>query len=239
MVSVICCYNKAQEYSKMLQTLKMQSVAWEVIGVDNTDQTFSSAAAALNYGASKSTGDILVFLHQDVLFLEPNALESLIAPISLCGEDICVVGPYGAEYKKGGEFKGYKVNETLDECCIAMYRNTFTKFPFNVDLCDGWHLYAAELCLRVDMAGGKVLSGNFPVVHLSTGNVDDAYMKTFYRIMKHYKEKRWIATTCKSLPNNEVAFFVYWILWKAKKVLLGNFGLIAAMKNYLRFWEKQ
>lgn len=48
MVSVICCYNKAEEYAAMRKTLETQSVSWELIGVDNRSQRFSSVAAALN-----------------------------------------------------------------------------------------------------------------------------------------------------------------------------------------------
>lgn len=40
MVSVICCYNRAEEYAAMCETLKTQTVPYELVGVDNTDNKF-------------------------------------------------------------------------------------------------------------------------------------------------------------------------------------------------------
>ena len=233
MISVICCYNKYPEYCNMLDTLRKQSTEFEIIGVDNTNGVFSSAAAALNYGAKMATGSMLVFVHQDILFLNNNSLASFVEPIIQAEGALCIVGLFGAA-RKNKTYNGYVVKETLDECCVAMHRDTWEQYPFNDVLCDGWHLYVVEQCLRIGSAGGRILSGEFAIKHLSTGNVDDAYMKTFKRLMDNYKEKKWIVTVCKSLPNNSAVFRGYWILWKIKKYFFGNYGLVYSIKTFFR-----
>lgn len=234
MISVICCYNRYTEYCNMLETLSKQNVAHEVIGIDNTNQLFSSAAAALNYGAQKASGDYFVFLHQDILFLEKDSLAEFVEPLKLCEGELCVVGLYGASRSKGVTYKGYSVKDTLDECCVAMHKDTWCRVPFNEELCDGWHLYAVEQCIRIGMEGGIVLSGNFRMEHLSSGNVDDSYMKTFKQLMDHYKTQKWIVTTCKSLPNNDFVYYIYLILWKVKKFFLGNIRLVFMIQTAFR-----
>lgn len=234
MISVICCYNKPHEYELLLESRMSQDIPCEIVGIDNVDHRFTSAAAALNWGAERALGDILVFVHQDVRFLRPDSLRKLAAALSTCENRPCIVGPYGAAHHQGRTFTGYGEQDTLDECCIAMTKRTWEVFPFDENLCDGWHLYAVEQCIRVRQAGGLILSGDFGIAHTSTGNVDEAYMETFKRLLIRYKEERWICTTCKSMPTNLLYFHTYHGLWKIKKMLLGNYNLSYNVKKILK-----
>lgn len=56
-----------------------------------------------------------------------------------------IVGAFGAKKKTYSE--DY-LCDTVDECCFGMERETFNSLRFNEDICDGWHLYAVEMCLR-------------------------------------------------------------------------------------------
>ncbi|MBQ3447563.1 MAG: hypothetical protein IJG37_07970 [Synergistaceae bacterium] len=38
---------------------------------------------------------------------------------------------------------------TVDECFFGRHTEHFREYPFNEDLCNDWHLYAAEACLHV------------------------------------------------------------------------------------------
>ena len=68
-ISIICVYNKTDIYENVLKkSLQLQSLQAEIIAVDNTNQEYSSAAKALNYGASCASGKVFVFAHQDVSF---------------------------------------------------------------------------------------------------------------------------------------------------------------------------
>ena len=231
MVSVICCYNKAAEYAAMSESLKTQTIPWELIGVDNSKGRFSSAAAALNWGAMQAGGDVFVFLHQDILFCREDALAQLVGVILQTPNPV-VAGLFGAKHTGEetyiGDFKAY---ETLDECCVAMSRETWSMLRFNETLCDGWHLYAVELCLRAQNAGVLICAKDCGIRHLSNGTVDKNYMKTFRKIMLAYPDKKWIATTCKSMPNSLLYYYGYYGVWAVKKRLLGNYPLIYRLRN--------
>ena len=65
MIAVVCVWNN-------------QDCDYELISIDNRNHTFTSCVAALNYGADHSTGEILVFVHQDISF-EKNHLSKNLA----------------------------------------------------------------------------------------------------------------------------------------------------------------
>ena len=231
MVSVICCYNKVTEYAAMSESLKTQTIPYELIGVDNSNSRFSSAAAALNWGAMQSNGDTFVFLHQDIVFCQEDALAQLVSVILQTPNPV-IAGLFGAKHTQEdahvGEFNTY---ETLDECCIAMSRETWSMLRFNETLCDGWHLYAVELCLRAQNAGVLICAKDCGIRHMSNGTVDKKYMKTFRKLMLAYPDKKWIATTCKSMPNNMLYYYGYYAMWVIKKCMLGNYPLIYRLRT--------
>lgn len=50
MISLICCYNNLQQYKDMQKSLENQTVEYELIGIDNREEKYKSAAFALNAG---------------------------------------------------------------------------------------------------------------------------------------------------------------------------------------------
>lgn len=215
----------------MLHSLKETDLEYELVGVDNTNGDFKSAAAALNYGGDIAKGELLVFLHQDILFNSPRALEVLLNKYKSLTDETAILGIYGALRGEKREIsEGTFEVDTLDECLVILNRKTFSKFRFNERLCDGWHLYVVEMCIRIKTANGLVAVTNHDITHLSIGNVNEGYMKTYKRLMKAYKNEKWICTTCKTLPNNSIVFHLYYILWKMKKNILGNYPLMSKIK---------
>ncbi len=88
---IIPVYNEIAVIENCLESLKKQTVPLEIIVVDDgsTDgsekfatlkQKHLGPGAARNFGASKATGDILVFVDADMEF-EPDFIEKLVAPI--------------------------------------------------------------------------------------------------------------------------------------------------------------
>lgn len=239
MVSLICCYNNLDLYQDLQNSLNNQSIEFEIIGIDNRCNIYESASSALNEGARQANGDILVFLHQDILFGKEYSLENFIKNISL-NQDI-IIGLFGAAH---GTFRKIKENlyqvDTLDECCIAMSKKTWENFKFNEEICDGWHLYVVELCLRASRHNVLIATGNFNITHLSSGVVDEHYMKTLKRLLSIYKDKKWVSTTCKEMPTNTLFFNLYYAAWKIKKLIFGNSPVLYQIKkirNKLR-WQK-
>ena len=62
----------------LLKSLQNQDADYELILVDNTNNRFKSAAEALNDGAKKSSGDFLMFVHQDVEIYDKYFLKKFI-----------------------------------------------------------------------------------------------------------------------------------------------------------------
>lgn len=185
----------------------------------------------MNWGAERAQGDVFVFLHQDILFSEEDSLEQLIGVVVQSSEPV-IAGLFGAKHGKNERYIGdFKVYETLDECCIAMSGETWSKLRFNEVLCDGWHLYAVELCLRAQNAGVLICAKNCGIRHLSNGTVDKNYMRTYRKLLLAYKDNKWIATTCKSMPTSMLYYYGYYAVWSIKKVLLGNYPLIHRLRT--------
>lgn len=78
-----------------------------------------------------------------------------------------------------------------------------------------------------------IASGNFDIKHLSSGTVDEKYMKTFKELLVIYKKKKWIATTCKAMPTNLIVFYFYYGIWKIKKALFGNLPIAYQIKKVI------
>ena len=75
-ISLIAVYNKPQLLNEMVESANRQkNVEVELITLDNTGHRFSSASKALNYGTTKATGDVIVYLHQDIEFMSDDVLE--------------------------------------------------------------------------------------------------------------------------------------------------------------------
>ena len=104
-----------------------------------------------------------------------------------------------------------------------------------VFICYGWYLYAVEICLRAQNASMLICAKECGIQHLSTGTIDRNYMRTYRKILLEYKDKKWIATTCRSMLTNMLYYHGYYAVWRVKKALLGNYPLV----HRLRMMRKQ
>ena len=79
-IALVCCYNNTEMYSNILKkTLANQkNIDYELIGIDNSDNMFPSAASALNYGIGKSDSEYIIVVHQDFEFINEDALASFL-----------------------------------------------------------------------------------------------------------------------------------------------------------------
>jgi hypothetical protein len=171
MISIISVYSDKEILEGwLLGGLKRQTVDYELILVDNTENKFKSAAAAFNYGASLSAGKskYLLFAHQDIKFTISDWLESaekLLNSIANLG----IAGVAGARRADGGrrmeiasniehgvpprEMKNRVFVEkpekvmTIDECLTIVPRRVFNVLKFDEKTCDDWHFYAVDYCL--------------------------------------------------------------------------------------------
>ena len=225
-VTVICCYNNERMYSDFVNALKTQTCPYELIGIDNRGNgKFTSCAAAYNSVVDRVKTKYVVYSHQDILLNSPDLLSKFAAFLERTQTDdilgvagvrfdsagalsnILHVAPDTRELVPAGKFpSGCDMAEcfTLDECFFGGHTEHFKAYPFNADICSGWHLYAVEACLRTqtirnitDEGGGHVYVCDIPLVHNSTDGVDFAFYRQFFHLCGYYaKYFPRIKTTC-------------------------------------------
>ncbi len=67
--SIVCVYNNVEILNQyLLESLKSQTILYELILLDNSCNKYKSAAEALNYGGERAKGRYIMFVHQDIKF---------------------------------------------------------------------------------------------------------------------------------------------------------------------------
>jgi len=235
MISIICCFNNYKTYNEMLyKSVSKQKAEYEIIAIDNSKGKFESSAQALNYGASISKGEYLVFVHQDMEFMQEDFLQSLKRYLDELNDSIIglagmkdALGVYtnlkhGSNKKYAGDFR---VNEpiemqTLDECLIAMKRDTYLKLKFDEVTCYNWHLYAVDMCLAGNLINVKSYVIPLEAYHKSCGVISREYKKNLYKIIKKYRKSYdVIYTTCSVSYTNIIKNIYYKIKKKSLNFL--------------------
>jgi hypothetical protein len=205
-ISLITVYNNEKLLNEMMASVKKQNnVAIDLVMINNINGKFTSAAKALNYGVTKARSDVYVFLHQDIEFLDENVLNQ-IYDYAVKNKNI-VFGSAGVQDKniykspkvlsdmcgENGEKYGTIIKPTraftLDECLIACHKNCFDTIKFDENICNGWHLYGADLCLQAQVDDNlDVVALPMNVWHKSNGNADKAYFKTQNKLGAKYRK---------------------------------------------------
>lgn len=214
-ISLITVYNNKELVETMITTSKFQiNVDIDYVIIDNSTGKFSSAASALNFGASKAKSEVLVFLHQDIEFLKSDVLEKIHD--FACKNKKIIFGAAGVQDKdsnkypkflssmaEGNDYIRYNTLEkpeyafTLDECLIACHQDCLKKVSFDEQICNGWHLYGADLCLQAQVDDElDVMVLPMDVCHKSHGNADKSYFVTQKKVGRKYKKHfKYINTT--------------------------------------------
>ncbi len=168
-VTVVCCWTNEKQYQDFVNTLNAQTIPYELIGIDNRgNKAFTSCAAAYNSVINQVRTKYVIYSHQDILLTEPNMLAKFVAYLERTDCDD-IVGVIGVKFDTAGVFSdimhiqsstgklvkvgthipdGMMECNTLDECFFGGHSEHFEAFPFNEDICNGWHLYAVEACLK-------------------------------------------------------------------------------------------
>ena len=231
-VSVICVYNDKSCYeSELRSSLKHQDIDYEILAIDNREKAFNSAAEALNYGANRAKGDILVFSHQDIYLKREKELRLFAEAIEKepCGVIIGTQGVkepsnvYYSNITAGKEYVGSVVKDyeekmyevsSVDEGFFGMKKATWDMLKFNETLCDNWHLYGVEICLHTRKAGGHVYVWPSQLHHFSMGNISLGYMRNLKELCKYYhKDFKYIWTTCYKVKTNFLYMECLYLAW--------------------------
>lgn len=201
MISVIIVYNDVSiQESLTVRSLRNQTKKYELILIENIgNKNFNSAATALNAGAKESTGDYLMFVHQDVDLMDDRFLdkaEELLSSVENLGvagvAGMSVNGLNNFDRQRNQIFQGIPKRlwgnaieslervQTLDECLLIIPRKVFEIIQFDEIASNNWHLYGVDYCLMVARQGLAVYVLPLPIYHQSAG--DSAKVKpSFFR----------------------------------------------------------
>ena len=219
-LTLVCCYNNKEQLNNELnKTLDEQNVTCEKIFIDNTNNKFKSASQALNYGASLVKTKYVIFLHQDICFLNKDSLEDIYNYLVKYNDSIIGVagvkkekkGVYtsivnGSNKKLAGEILISEPTKvlSLDECLIGMNIETYNKLKFDEINFDNWHLYAADICYNADRNNINVYVIPASIWHTSTGRLNHAFFVGIKRFKKKYKKDyNRIKTACVDINMKE------------------------------------
>ena len=204
LVSFICVYNNKRFFNLMLSSIKETNLSYnyEIVGIDNTKGEFKSMVAALNAAMKMAKGDVLVFLHQDIVFNKNADLNFLITK---CINNIALYGVFGVKNlgknKKSvscitdlwSEYDGLSENQieevfTIDECLFACNKGLFNYIQFDNNLCRYWDFYAVDLALQCQREKIPVFSIGLKLTHYSRGNIKTkAFRAVEKELLKKYK----------------------------------------------------
>lgn len=237
-VSVVIVYTNIEKLEEARKYLESQSIFkfMELIFLDNRQNRFSSAASALNYGASIAKGKVIIFMHQDVYLWDENIIEKYYEVLQ--NKPNTILGAAGVAQKdhlvyydfcetKDKLYRGRKSNGelmaaiTLDECLFAMQKALWEKLKFDEITCDNWHFYGVDICYNNLLNGGENILFSADFCHESTG---DAYNKSFrYTLKSMIKKYRntldKIETTCVNIKCNMFMYYIYSMATKTKKFI--------------------
>lgn len=221
MISVIICARK-KDINEVLNKNIIDTIGctYELIVIDNSQNQYS-IFEAYNLGIKKSKGDILCFIHDDILFhtkvwgviLESEFKENPnFSLIGIAGAKVKTQFPTGwwdceTKYKVKNIIQHDKgkiqkqcfgfTNDNLHEVLVIdgvfMALRQGHNFLFDIDL-KGYHNYDLSLSCEVRIKGGKIgVTNKILIEHLSIGKLNKDW---FFSIIQFHKKY------CKNLREN-------------------------------------
>ncbi|MBQ7665740.1 MAG: hypothetical protein IJS42_03395 [Synergistaceae bacterium] len=249
-VTIVCCYNNEKVYNDFVNTLKSQTLGYDLIGIDNRgNNRFTSCAGAYNSVINDVKTKYVIYSHQDILLTEPDMLQRFISDLE-CITQNDILGVAGMRFEERECFSNIRhmdrvtgkimypaVNalkngmiecDTFDECFFGGYTEHFREYPFDEVVCDNWHLYAVEACLNAKINKGHVYVSDISIIHLSYGYVNFTFVCGFCRLCRKYaKNFPFIRTTCTYSKTDNFYLCLYvlrYCLWTKHHRALREFA---------------
>jgi glycosyltransferase involved in cell wall biosynthesis len=218
MITIICVFNDQRSLElNLLKSIRTQNVNYELVLIDNCRNT-SCLPVALNKGASKTKGDYLMFVHQDVELVGDSWLQKAEAVLDGI-KDLGVAGIAGVD--DSGCFHGYIADRgtllgepamaptkvmTVDEQLMIVPKRVFE--CLKIDEGYRWHSWAADYCLNVNLLGLRPYvvpmmvrhnSSSLPLLRTGKLETDD------FRLMQKHKDRyRTIQKTTGTISADEL-----------------------------------
>jgi glycosyltransferase involved in cell wall biosynthesis len=193
------------------------------------------AGAAYNQGMAKATGDIVVFVHQDV-FLPAEWISSFSRALAFLeksdpnwgvlggwgitpdGHGIGHIYSTGLQQTLGKAFEPPSEVSTLDEVLLVLRRSSGLRFD---EYLPGFHLYGTDICLQARRRGMKNYAISAFCIHNSNGIrwLPLAFWKSFFYVRRKWRDELPVYSPCMRITRSGWPFARYYS-WKVKEVVL-------------------
>ena len=187
MLSIIICSRSSQLPDALVQNIaETVGVDYELLVIDNSSSTYS-IFSAYNEGVMRSRGNVICFMHEDIMFYSKDWGRKAIDRFR--DENIGVVGVVGSNYMpqcpagwwmtstigheqkevfENGNVKKslveYSKQVTSEEFAVVvdgfwfcMPRRVFELVKFDDVRFDGFHCYDNDICMQVINCGYKIV----------------------------------------------------------------------------------
>jgi tetratricopeptide (TPR) repeat protein len=182
---------------------------FEIVQIDDA----CSLSEGYNRGFAKTSGDVVIFSHDDIEIASPDLPARLVRHLST--HDI--VGVAGTSRLVGtnwnsagwpwlhgcvahGEHGGNSfffhcfgpppkmAVQAVDGLFIAAKREVCEAIPFSADTFDGFHLYDLDFSYRAFLAGFRIaIAWDIPIIHASSGRLDAAWQNYAQKFAVKYR----------------------------------------------------
>lgn len=187
----------------------------EYIRIDNQDNRHS-LGAAYNEGVARASGDILVFMHEDVFFMEGDwggvlqrkFSDSAVGLIGVAGTSYLFADPPGWVVAGRPYIHGHVVHEledgrrfdltvfswekedaevvAVDGLLFAIPKTLFSTIRFDQETFDGFHFYDLDIAMQVRRTHRLLVTRDLLVKHCSGGSFDGTWQKYAARFVEKY-----------------------------------------------------
>jgi glycosyltransferase involved in cell wall biosynthesis len=216
MISVIVCSRQPPSWDTHQRNVcKTIGAQHEYVRVDNSQNSYGTSAA-YNQGIQKAQGDIFVFVHEDVFFMECGW--GAVVESKFRDESLGLLGVAGSQYlpssppkwfAPGMPFTRGRVVHELDNgtkyfmtmysrdkgdaevvvadgLFLAIKADLFENLRFDGKTFDGFHFYDLDICMQVRKTHRLVVTWDIMVKHLSGGQYDESWERYAKRFTNKY-----------------------------------------------------
>jgi len=201
---IISARNPVPESTLERNIRKTAGAPIELFMINNSGGA-NGLASVYNFGASRSRGDILVFMHDDAFFMTENwvpILENLFAQDPYLG----VVGVAGTQYLyndnaswtaagqpfikgrvvhdlQNGDFFATLFSQERESCEVvaccgvffAVRRTLLTQFGFDQQVFNSFYFHEMDFCMQARKTWRVMVTGEILIKHRSTGTYDKGW----------------------------------------------------------------
>lgn len=218
MISLIIC-SRASEINPTFRSDIETKIgyAYEIIIIDNSKNIYN-IFQAYNEGVKKSKGDVLCFLHDDVLFHTNDWGDKVIKYFA--NPEVGAIGIAGTPYltkAPGSWWAGGLINQqisyredselkintryfrnkredtkqvvALDGVWFCVKRKLFERIKFDDESYTGFHFYDIDLSLQITQLGYKIFTiFDIFIEHNSKGSIDENWIENAKKFTEKWRK---------------------------------------------------